>query len=115
MLFKVPNASRIMFGKQEWFRTTNSGKLILPVAYQGWCYLAVWGTVILAPFVLFLFLNRIPESIIWVVLASLFSWLDIQKIRHKLNEPDERDLFYIGQEDQESHVKTENFDLHVKE
>lgn len=104
-----------MFGKQEWFRTTKSGKIVIPVTFQGWCYLAVWGAVILAPVALFLVLNRIPESVIWLVLSTLVSWLDVQKIRHKLNEPDEKDLFYIGSEDQESHVKTENFDLHVRE
>lgn len=104
-----------MFGKQEWFRPTKSGKFILPAAFQGWCYLAVLGVVILAPFGLFLLLGRIPESVIWLVVASLVSLLDLQKIRKKLNEPDEKDLFYIGGQEQDGNVQTQNFELHVRE
>ena len=104
-----------MFGKQQWFRPSHSGKLVFPVSFQGWCYLAIWGVVILAPFSLFFVLGRLPESAIWLVVSILASVMDVQKIRHKLNEPDEKDLFYIGNEDQEGHVQTQNFELHVRD
>ena len=104
-----------MFGKQEWFRLSNSGKLVFPDSAQGWCYLAMWGSVILAPFLLLFVLGLLLEAGIWIVAASIASLLDVRKIRQKLSEPDEKDLFYVGSEDQESHVKTQNFELHVRD
>ena len=104
-----------MFGKQEWFRLSNSGKVVCPDSVQGWCYLAAWGSVILAPFLLLGVLGLLFEAGIWIVAASIASLLDVRKIRQKLNEPDEKDLFYVGNEDQESHVQTQNFELHVRD
>jgi hypothetical protein len=104
-----------MFGKQDWFRLSNSGKLVFPASAKGWCYLAIWGGVILAPFLLLFVLGLVFEAGIWIVAASIASLLDVRKIRHKLSEPDEKDLFYVGNEDQESLVKTQNFELHVRD
>lgn len=104
-----------MFGKQEWFRLSNSGKLAVPASAQGWCYLIIWGGVILAPLLLLVVLGLIFEAGIWIVAASIASLLDVRKIRQRLSEPDEKDLFYVGNEDPESHVKTQNFELHVRE
>lgn len=104
-----------MFGKHEWFRTTNSGKALIPDCWQAWAYLAGWMGVVVAPVALFVLLGRIPESGIWLVASLLVAYLDLQKIRHKLNEPDEKELFYIDGNDQEKHVKTQNFEMHVRE
>ena len=69
----------------------------------------------LVPFALLILLGRIPESGIWLVASFLVAYVDLQKIRQKLNEPDEKDLFYIDGQDQDKRVTTQNFEMQVRD
>lgn len=104
-----------MFGKPEWFEEKTIGWGLVPVSYKGWMYTGLWAGVIAAPFLILLTMLKIPEAFVWMLVSVGALTIDVRSVVKQMRQKKERDaLFFIG-DDAESHVATQNYDLHVKD
>lgn len=104
-----------MFGKPNWFRPKTFGWGLVPVTWQGWIYSLVWALIISAPFLFLLLRTQWIEAVVWMVAAiGVLTW-DVRAILRAINAAEQANTFYIGEDDAEDHVETENYDLHVRE
>lgn len=105
-----------MFGKPEWFREKRTGWGLRPIAWQGWAYTAVWGTVIAGPFAV-LALQREPTNVaIWLLASISVLLVDVWQIKKSLKPPvavKKDPVLYIGDDDASS-VSTKNLDLQLR-
>ena len=105
-----------MFGKPEWFRDKTFGWGLVPVAWQGWVYTAVWFAVLVIPFMLLLNRENPLGACVWLgaMIAAMFAdvW-HIKRARLAASGPEKskEPLLYIGDEEA---VSTKNLDLRLR-
>lgn len=104
-----------MFGKPEWFTQSTCCQGISPVSFKGWAYLAAWGALIVLPMVGLGAMGKIvPEAIIWLAFSALaFAW-DMRTIRGELQAERDRNLLYIGENEDGGELATRNFDMKLR-
>jgi len=111
----------VMFGKPEWFREKSTGWGVSPVSWQGWVYAFTWLAVIVAPFLGLLAMRGGPEAALWLIGSIGFVAWDVRKIlqvkRGKAPAPAGKaddDLLYITNDEDQSSLATQNYDMHVR-
>ncbi len=104
-----------MFGKPEWFRMKKIGWGLVPATWQGWAYTALWASAIFLPCIGMLLWGLPFESVIWLVASvGLLTW-DVRTLRRAIRSEEDAKLFYIGEDEKDSHVATRNYDLRMRE
>lgn len=100
-----------VFGKTHWFCTTHGGLGIRPISFPGWAFLILWLAAILIPSLLFVWISKSIEALIW---ASFSSWLLIRESRALVREKRREDVFVIGEENDVTKVATNKYDLELR-
>ena len=106
-----------MFGNPDWFREKQIGWGIVPIAWQGWRYVALWTLVMACPFAALLAFQLAPESLIWLALSMSALLLDVRQIlKSKRRSLDNAgDVLYIGDEESDDErLATRHFDLSLR-
>jgi hypothetical protein len=104
-----------MFGNHTWFQDSRLPWGISPVNWKGKMYFTLWAAFIVLPFLTLLGVDRLPESIIWLVSSKLFWFWDVRQIHsamHPAPEPD--DVFVIDENTDVSKLATRNYDMRLR-
>lgn len=106
-----------MFGNPEWFKLTTCCQGVSPVNHKGWAYLAAWAMFIILPIVGLASLGKgVPEGPIWLAFSGLAFYWDLREMRRRLKAVHDRNLFYIGDEQEASaEFATRHFDMKLRE
>lgn len=104
-----------MFGKPEWFRLASYG--LAPVAKQGRIYLGVLAGLISLPVLSLLVMGKMLEAGVWLLASTGFTFWDVRQVRKQIRDKENADkMLYIKEEDEdETRLKTQNYDLQVRE
>jgi len=104
-----------MFGKPEWFRLATYG--LAPVAKQGRIYLGVLAGLISLPVLSLLVMGKLLEAGVWLLASTGFGVWDVRQVRKQIRTQEKADkTLYIKEEDEdETRLKTQNYDLQVRD
>ena len=100
-----------MFGKPQWFKRKKIGWGLTPVSWQGWLYTAVWSAVLLLPMLALVVRNQAPEAVIWLICSSVALVWDVRQTMQEMEREERKHLLFIGEEETEEPVDTQNFEL----
>jgi len=106
-----------MFGNPEWFREKRIGWGVVPTAWQGWGYTAVWTLVMACPFMALLARQQVAESLVWLAASMGALLLDVRQIlkAKRRTVDDAADVLYIGDEETDAdRLATRNYDLSLR-
>jgi hypothetical protein len=87
-----------MFGNAQWFRPKAIGFGLVPVRWQGWAYMAAWGSTIGLPFWLLVARHQSLEALIWLTLAIGTLSHDVWQMWTALRRPEKARPMATGDE-----------------
>ncbi len=107
-----------MFGKPEWFRDKRFGWGLVPRAWQGWVYTAVWGVLLAGPFAALMLQAKPLNAGIWLTAMCTALVVDVWQIKRARQKPETvaakpDSVLYIGDEEA-ANVSTKNLDLQLR-
>jgi len=103
-----------MFAKAEWFTKGRRVGHVRPNTLLGWTYMVGWTAILIAPTLMLLGFGRLPESLIWFVLASLGWRMDFRSIRETVWRGRPADVFVIDENTDITQLNTQNYDLSLR-
>ena len=80
-----------MFGKPEWFSEKTVGWGLRPTSWKGWGYAMVWASLISLPFIGLLYLGKLPEALVWVVVSIGILLWDVRQVMHEMRQGPEEE------------------------
>ena len=104
-----------MFGKPEWFCEKKVAWQLKPACWQGWAYSIVWLGIIALPFLCLLAVSRAPEALIWLMVTGGYLVWDLKKMaKPKAAAESPEDVLYISDDENDSPVVTQNYELELR-
>ena len=105
-----------MFGKPQWFRERKGVLRLTPICWQGWLCWLIWAAIAILPFLLLLAAEKGPEACIWMAATAGFGvWEMRQILAQKRGVATNENVLYIGDDADDSHVATRNYDLNLRD
>jgi hypothetical protein len=103
-----------MFGKPEWFGEKRVAWHFQPVCWQGWAYTLAWLCVLILPILCLLATSRVPEALVWLMIAGGYMLWDVRQVaRSKTSPSPEEDVLYITDDDA-APLRTANYELELR-
>ena len=104
-----------MFGKPEWFCEKRVAWRLKPACWQGWAYSIVWLGIIVIPILCLLATSRVPEALIWLMITAGYLAWDLRKVvKPKAAVEAQEDVLYITDDENDSQVVTQNYELQLR-
>jgi hypothetical protein len=109
-----------MFGKPDWFVEKKIGWGLTPITWQGWLYTLAWVGVIVVPFLMLTTRGLVPEGVIWMTASIGALVWDVRNILRTMHAGDSQSadnsspVYYIGDDEDASHMATRNYDLRLR-
>ena len=103
------------FGRTEWFFRRQSNRSLVPTNWQGWTYAAVWLTAIMLPASVLLCWSLIPESLIWIGLATAALRREVSHLRQQMRRAGTPVDRISGTSDHHAVIFTRHYDFYLRQ
>lgn len=105
----------MFFSNPMWFCRVPGARGLRPACWQGWLCVLAWIAILVVPFGALISAGRVPESFIWFLLVCGCLLWETRQVHKRLRCAASDDVLYIGDESENEHLATRNYDFRLRQ